>query len=93
MSLMMILGSVTYPSTLSFFPCPAVILDKDLQMGKLDLPCPQPWENRMLTELLIHDSARVCVPTEGSTWRHSRRRRLGISLDSFISLQRLMSGC
>jgi len=46
-----------------FLPCPAVILDGDLQKAKSELPCPQPWENRMLTELLIRDSALVRVPT------------------------------
>lgn len=40
-----------------FFPWPALILGGDLQMGKSELPCPEPWENRMLTELLKQDSS------------------------------------
>lgn len=59
------------PLCFEFFPCPAVILDRDLQMGKSELPCPPPWENRMLTELLIWDSTPVCPCTEGSQWRCS----------------------
>ena len=51
------------PLLSEFFLCPAVILDRDLQMGESELPCPQPWENTMLTRLLIRDSALMCVPT------------------------------
>lgn len=46
-----------------FFPCPELILDGDLQMDKSELPCSEPWENRMLTELLIQGSSLVSVPT------------------------------
>lgn len=45
-----------------FFPCPALILDGDLWMGKTELPHPEPRENRMLMELLIQGSSE-CVPT------------------------------
>lgn len=82
------------PLRSEFFPCPAVILDGDLQMGKSELPCPQPWENRMLTKLLIRDSTLLCVPMdEGSLWRCSQIKGLGIISESFTSLQRLLSGC
>lgn len=45
-----------------FFSCPELILDGDLQMGKTELPCLEPRENRMLMALLIQDSCE-CVPT------------------------------
>lgn len=50
------------PLCSEFFPRPAVMLDRDLQMDKSELPYPQPRENRMLTELLIWESSLGCVP-------------------------------
>lgn len=49
------------PLCSEFFPCPAVMLGRDLQMDKSELPCPQPWENRMLAELLIWELSWVCA--------------------------------